>query len=146
MTKTRSIAKQPAGVFIIELMDERGLTNKKISELMGTTETKVSRLLTGKRGLDLNWLHLFAKALGVHISELFIPPGPKADRVPDEKEVMAILRRISGLSGRGIELAFVAVTNFLAANPPTKPSEAYVGDQSEHANHPRESSSSRTRS
>jgi len=129
MVKARSTDKQPEGVFIIERMEKESLNNKLIAEKMETSDVNVSRLLTGKRGLDLGWLQAFADALNVHVSELFLPPDRDLSRVADDAEILALLRRIGGLDDRGVELAFTVISNHLSVSRPPKPSSASVDDQ-----------------
>lgn len=124
MGKKQSTSAEIEGVFIKELMDERRLKNKDIAELMGTSDVNVSRLLSGERGLSLDWLLQFAKALNVHISELFLPPqSPSFKKASGEKEVKKLLRQIDGLPEDALEPLWGLVTFYLPKG----------GAQSEHS-------------
>lgn len=57
---------------IVGLLNKRGLTQKKFAELVGVTPMAVSRWLSCD--VRLSTLHKIADALGVHITELFLPP------------------------------------------------------------------------
>ncbi|MXN51877.1 hypothetical protein GR158_12165 [Shinella sp. AETb1-6] len=142
MVKTRATDKQPDGVFIIERMETEGLNNKLIAEKMDTSDVNVSRLLTGKRGLDLGWLQAFAAALNVHVSELFLHPQRDMGRKASDEEILALLRRVPGLDDRGVELAFTVISNHLSVSRSPKPSSSSVDDQSGTPSPRRGSSSS----
>ena len=53
------------------LMIEKGITNKKLSGIIGMTPEHVSMLTNEKSNPQLSTLMLLAKGLSVHISELF---------------------------------------------------------------------------
>ena len=146
MVKTRPTDKQPDGVFIIERMEKARLNNKLIAEKMETSDVNVSRLLTGKRGLDLDWLRAFAAALNVHVSELFLPPERDLGRVADDDEILALLRRIGGLDDRGVELAFTVISNHLSVSRSPRPSSSPADDRPDTSTPRRGSASSRPRS
>ncbi|KNY13116.1 hypothetical protein AKG11_31085 [Shinella sp. SUS2] len=108
-TKTTS---EPKGIFIKELMEARGLRNKDIAEAIGTSDVNVSRLLSGQRGIDLDWLHAFARALDVPLWELFQPPG-RNGKVSGEVEVKALLKRIDGLPEEAINHVWRLIAGYV---------------------------------
>jgi plasmid maintenance system antidote protein VapI len=108
-TKT---ASEPRGIFIKELMEAKGLKNKDVAEAIGTSDVNVSRLLSGQRGLDLEWLHAFARALDVQTWQLFQPPTDHA-KVSGEKEVKAILRRIDGLPDDAVNPVWRLISGYI---------------------------------
>lgn len=133
-------------IFIKQLMKARGIKSKDIAETIGTTEATISRKLNGKRGLELVWLQAFAKALGLHVSDLFVPPRNPDPDISGDDQILAALHRIKGLNDRGIELAFTVITNHLSANPPPTPSSSGAGDQSDTSTPHHGSAASRAKS
>lgn len=57
------------------LMEQQGLTQKKLSQLSGITEPSVSRYLKGEREARLDVILNFAKALGVTTEYLLNEDG-----------------------------------------------------------------------
>ncbi|TAA54048.1 helix-turn-helix domain-containing protein [Shinella sp. JR1-6] len=112
MANTKT-ASEPKGIFIRELMEARGLKNKDVAEAIGTSDVNVSRLLSGQRGLDLDWLHAFARALDVPIWELFQPPG-RNGKVSGEAEVKALLRRIEGLPDEAVSHVWRLIDGYVS--------------------------------
>jgi transcriptional regulator with XRE-family HTH domain len=111
MANTKTIS-EPKGIYIRELMEERGLKNKDIAEAMGTSDVNVSRLLSGQRGLDLEWLHAFARALDVPTWKLFqVPTDHK--KASGESEVKALLRRIDGLPEEAINPLWRLISGYI---------------------------------
>ncbi|WP_342242663.1 helix-turn-helix domain-containing protein [Ensifer sp. OTU672] len=111
MANTKTVS-EPKGIFIKQLMEAKGLKNKDVAEAMGTSDVNVSRLLSGQRGLDLDWLHAFARALEVPIWELFQPPG-RNGKISGEPEVKAHLRRIEGLPEEAVNHVWRLISGYL---------------------------------
>lgn len=112
-------------------MDERGLKNKDVAELMETSDVNVSRLLSGQRGIDIEWLHAFAKALNVHVSELFLPPS-RDKKVSGESDVKALLRQIEGLPEDAVNPIWRLVVGYI--EDAARSEQNRLHDQSEPAN------------
>jgi transcriptional regulator with XRE-family HTH domain len=108
-TKTTSELK---GVYIKDLMEAKGLKNKDVAEAMGTSDVNVSRLLSGQRGLDLDWLNSFARALEVPLWKLFQPPTDHK-KASGEAEVKAVLRTIDGLPEEAINPVWRLISGYI---------------------------------
>lgn len=111
MANTKT-ASEPKGIFIRELMEAKGLKNKDVAEAIGTSDVNVSRLLSGQRGLDLDWLNAFARALEVPVWELFQPPG-RNGKVSGEAEVKALLKKIDGLPEEAISHVWRLIAGYV---------------------------------
>jgi transcriptional regulator with XRE-family HTH domain len=105
-------ATEPKGVFIKQLMEARGLKNKDVAEVMETSDVNVSRLLSGQRGLDLDWLTAFARALDVPLWELFQPPS-LTGKVSGEAAVKAHLKKIDGLPDDAINPVWRLISGYI---------------------------------
>ncbi|MEE8226919.1 MAG: helix-turn-helix transcriptional regulator, partial [Kiloniellales bacterium] len=57
---------------IRELRKARGLTLKRMAELLGTSNQQISHLEKGRRRLTLEWMERIAEALECHPSDLLI--------------------------------------------------------------------------
>lgn len=88
------------------------MKNKDVAEKMGTSDVNVSRLLSGQRGLDLEWLHAFSRALEVPIWELFQPPGYNG-KASGEAEVKALLRRVEGLPDEAVSHVWRLISGYV---------------------------------
>lgn len=51
--------------FIKDYRIKKNLTQERLAELIGTSKVQISRLETGERRLNMDWLEKIAKALGV---------------------------------------------------------------------------------
>jgi transcriptional regulator with XRE-family HTH domain len=111
MANTKTVSK-PQGIFIEQLMEQKGLKNKDIAERMETTDATISRLLNGQRGLDLDWLHAFAKALDVPVARLFQEPGAST-KAKTEPEVKALLKRIDGLPADALNPVWRLISGYI---------------------------------
>lgn len=111
MANMKTISR-PQGIFIEELMEQRGLKKKDLAELMETSDANVSRLLSGQRGMDLDWLHAFAKALDVPVARLFQQPGATA-KAKTEAEVKALLKRIDGLPADALNPVWRLISGYI---------------------------------
>ncbi len=67
-------AKDGVARRIAEIRDGRGLTQDAVSAKYGTTLTNYQRFEDGTRDIKLTTLFRIAAALGVPVSELFVPP------------------------------------------------------------------------
>ena len=55
-----------------EVLKEKGTTSKELSELLGISETSISRIINGTQTPKLETLLKIATALNVDIRELFV--------------------------------------------------------------------------
>ena len=93
---------------IRELRKARGLTLKRMAELVGTSNQQISHLEKGRRRLTLEWMERIAEALECHPSDLLIG----GSRLRSDKE-RAMIELFRGLSEEQQE-AFLKVTAALA--------------------------------
>ncbi len=78
---------------ISELRKARGLTLKRLAELVGTSNQQISHLEKGRRRLTLDWMERIAKALECHPADLLIG----GTQLRNEKE-HAMIELFRGLS------------------------------------------------
>ena len=93
---------------IRELRKARGLTLKRMAELVGTSNQQISHLEKGRRRLTLEWMERIAEALECHPSDLLIG----SSHLRNEKE-RAMIELFRGLSEEQQE-AFLKATAALA--------------------------------
>jgi transcriptional regulator with XRE-family HTH domain len=66
-----------------QLRTERGLTQEKLGELIGTTGATVQRLESGNRQLTEVWIKRLCKALKIEVADIFGPVD--LDKAPSRK-------------------------------------------------------------
>ncbi len=93
---------------IRELRKARGLTLKRMAELLGTSNQQISHLEKGRRRLTLDWMERIAEALECHPSDLLIG----GSHLRNERE-RAMIELFRGLSEEQQE-AFLKATAALA--------------------------------
>jgi transcriptional regulator with XRE-family HTH domain len=93
---------------IRELRTARGLTLKRLAELVGTSNQQISHLEKGRRRLTLDWMERIAGALECHPSDLLVG----GTQLRNEKE-RAMIELFRGLSDEQQE-AFLKATAALA--------------------------------
>ncbi len=93
---------------IRELRKARGLTLKRMAELLGTSNQQISHLEKGRRRLTLEWMERIAEPLECHPSDLLIG----GSRLRNDKE-RAMIELFRGLSEEQQE-AFLKATAALA--------------------------------
>jgi Plasmid maintenance system antidote protein len=139
MAKAKS-DKKPTGIFIEELMEIKRLKKKDLAERMETTDATVSRLLTGERGLDLDWFHRIAKALEVPLWQLFQPPTPENPKSPEAALRSALLAY--GVDQEELPQVFKAIKGFVSDVGDEQSQSGRPHDQSEPASRPHASTPS----
>ena len=77
---------------IRKIMNDKGLTQSAIATMLGTTESKISKILNGSAKLTLDHLSDFASCLSV--TEIYILTYPKTyvEKDKEEEPVEAILQ------------------------------------------------------
>jgi transcriptional regulator with XRE-family HTH domain len=130
-------------VFIRERMKKPRVTAKELAEKMETSEAQVSRLLSGKRKMSLEWLYAFSQALDVPIAALFHAPDDPDLKIPKD-QIWPTLLRMDGATERSAELAYLALTGTVAPTAPIQ-TQLDAGDQSEPSTPRREPAPSRPR-
>jgi transcriptional regulator with XRE-family HTH domain len=123
---------------ILKLRNERGLSQQKLADLVGTSGPQINRLEKGERRLSQDWMVKLAKALGVAPADLIsdgkVKATPSAAKSPAVKmAVDAFAACISVANdlkakkkipqGKAIPLAAKALNyfadDFSAGKPPT---------------------------
>lgn len=103
-------------IYIREWIDHLELDQKDLAEPMGTSDSQISRLLTGKRKLSLEWMASFARALNVQVSDLFKPPVTADGRTQNDDEIRTLLKAIKGLEDKDITMLLSIIKNAIQAN------------------------------
>ncbi len=85
---------------ILEIRQQRKLSAEKLADIVGTTQSTIHRLETGKRQLTHEWMEKIGKALNVSPSELL----PTANKVQGYKNEVALTTGTTILT-EGIEKA-----------------------------------------
>ncbi|MFF2448695.1 helix-turn-helix domain-containing protein [Neobacillus sp. NPDC058068] len=67
--------KNNLGLMLMELLKERSLSMRKLSELSEIDTATISKIINGKRKASPEYLQKFAECLGVPITDLFIAAG-----------------------------------------------------------------------
>ena len=93
---------------ISELRKAKGLTIKRLAELVGTSNQQISHLEKGHRRLTLEWMERIAEALECHPSDLL----SGGTRLENDRE-RAMVELFRGLSDEQQE-AFLQATAALA--------------------------------
>ncbi|MFJ7726612.1 helix-turn-helix domain-containing protein [Neobacillus sp. NPDC097160] len=72
------------GLFLKELLKERSLSMRKLSELTNIDKATISRIISGKRKATPDHLQKMAACLGVPIADLFTAAGYTVDQSQEE--------------------------------------------------------------
>jgi len=112
---------------IRELRKERGLTLKRLADLVGTSNQQISHLEKGRRRLTVEWMERIATALECHPSELLV--GGASVRNDRERAMIELFR---GLSEEQQE-AFLTATAALAKPVGNANKDATSGEQTGQA-------------
>ena len=78
---------------------EKGLSTTQLGKLVGTSHATISRLETGEMQLTQQWAERIAKALGIHLAEVF------GDIVPAQPAGLPVLGEVAAGVWREAELA-----------------------------------------
>lgn len=125
-------------LYLKEWREQKGWTQQELADRMETTKATVSRVENGMRDWSKGYLEAMAFSLGCQVPDLFRHPNEMTcSPIKGEKEILDTLQRIDGLSQRGIELAFLAITTALETTQ-KKSSGPAVDDQLQPANPHRE--------
>ena len=77
---------------IKEICSERGISRKELAEKMGVDESNISRLLTGKRGLNINTLAKIAQILNLRPIDLYTWPDRYVKEEIQQEDVEAVIQ------------------------------------------------------
>lgn len=101
--KDSKLSKTDIGARVRALRDERGLTQAKLADALGLTQSNVSAMERGDRGLTIHQAVKLARILHVTVDELLTGarPGPATNgRRRDDRRVLRRLEKIETLSKR----------------------------------------------
>ena len=131
-------------IYIREWIEHLGLDQKDLAEPMGTSDSQISRLLTGRRKLSLEWMAIFASALNIQVSDLFKPPSAATAQARRDDEIRDLLKSIDGLEDKDVMMLLSIIKNAVRANSVER-EHSQLRDQSESATLPRAMKPSRQR-
>jgi transcriptional regulator with XRE-family HTH domain len=77
---------------IKEIRKLRKMTQQELADKVGISQAHIARLEKNERGLDIDVLPLFAKALDVEPWEL-LPKEMQPDITPEEAEILRAIRK-----------------------------------------------------
>ncbi|MES0218028.1 helix-turn-helix domain-containing protein [Mesorhizobium sp. C280B] len=146
-----SMAANPANqaqttYFFREWRKHRGLTQEELADKVGLRAPSISQLENGKQGFTDSTLAAIAKALDCRPGDLLLWGPDKVEPltapIRDDQEILAVLKRIEGLSARDIDVAFAVISNALNVNKAGS-EQAGADGRSQFASPRRESSPSR---
>lgn len=78
---------------IRELRKARKLTQQQLAEKVGISYTHLGRIENGERGLDMEYIPAFAKALGVKPYEILPKEWQPEEISPEEREILRMIRK-----------------------------------------------------
>lgn len=82
--------------FLREIRTQRGLTQEKLAELVGTSHPTVQRHENSKRRLTHEWIAKYSQALQCHPSDITEGPGTMmAAGTEQEKNLLKLLRMMN---------------------------------------------------
>ena len=78
---------------IREFRIKKNITQQELARLVGLDYTHIGRIETGKRTLDIEYLEVFAKALGVKPYELLPKEWQPQEITDEEREILELFRK-----------------------------------------------------
>lgn len=78
---------------IRELRKARKLTQQQLAEKVGISYTHLGRIENGERGLDMEYIPAFAKALDVKPYEILPKEWQPEEITPGEREILRMIRK-----------------------------------------------------
>ena len=95
---------------LFDIREKKGLTQKDVAELIGTTANQISRLETGTRKLAPEWLERLSVALKCTKAEL-LGEEPEAGLNPEEQKLLEDFRALSPDKKENVRLILTALLN-----------------------------------
>ncbi len=117
--KNQIVSKQAVGQRLRAIRMAQGMSQTKLAELLGITQSNVSGLERGVRSLTIHQVAKLATALGVSTDELLLgtsPNGSKRDHQIQDQRFVRRLRKIGVLSRRQKDALLLTIDNFLKAS------------------------------
>lgn len=118
--KTQFVSKQAIGQRLRAIRLAQGLSQEKLADLLGITQSNVSGLERGVRSLTIHQVAKLAAALGVSTDELLLGTSSNgrkqaAQQLGDQRFIRR-LREIDVLSRRQKEALLLTIDTFLKAS------------------------------
>lgn len=85
-----------------ELIDKRGLTQRAVAERINTTETTISRYVSGDRTPNIETAVELASVLGVTLDVLVGADLPAASRTPPDVNILVACYEKASISDRQV--------------------------------------------
>ena len=85
-----------------ELIDKRGLTQRAVAERINTTETTISRYVSGDRTPNIETAVELASVLGVTLDVLVGANLPAASRTPPDVNILVACYEKASIAGRQV--------------------------------------------
>ena len=85
-----------------ELIDKRGLTHRTVSERINTTETTISRYVSGDRTPNIETAVELASVLGVTLDVLVGADLPSASRTPPDVNILVACYEKASIADRQV--------------------------------------------
>jgi transcriptional regulator with XRE-family HTH domain len=117
--KTLIISKKEVGQRLRAIRLAQDMSQVKLAELLGITQSNVSGLERGVRSLTIHQVAKLAKALGVTTDELLLgvaSNGQKSEAQIQDRRFLRRLKRIDAMSRRQKDALLVTIDNFLKAS------------------------------
>jgi transcriptional regulator with XRE-family HTH domain len=117
--RTQLVSKQAVGQRLRAIRLAQGMSQEKLAELLGITQSNVSGLERGVRSLTIHQVAKLASALGVSTDELLLgatPNGRKREHQVQDRRFVRRLRDIDVLSRRQKDALLLTIDTFLKAS------------------------------
>jgi transcriptional regulator with XRE-family HTH domain len=85
-----------------ELIDKRGLTQRAVAERINTTETTISRYVSGDRTPNIETAVELASVLGVTLDVLVGADLPAAGRTPPDVNILVVCYEKASIADRQV--------------------------------------------
>lgn len=85
-----------------ELIDKRGLTQRAVAERINTTETTISRYVSGDRTPNIETAVELASVLGVTLDVLVGADLPAASRTPPDVNILVACYEMASIADRQV--------------------------------------------
>ena len=117
--RTQIVSKQAVGQRLRAIRVAQGMSQTRLAELLGITQSNVSGLGRGVRSLTIHQVAKLATVLGVSTDEVLLgksPNGSKRDHQIQDRRFVRRLREIDVLSRRQKDALLLTIDTFLKAS------------------------------
>jgi transcriptional regulator with XRE-family HTH domain len=118
-SKNQLVSKQAVGERLRAIRIAQAMSQEKLAEMLGITQSNVSGLERGVRSLTIHQVAKLAAAMGVSTDELLLgksPNGIKGNHQIQDRRFVRRLREIGVLSRRQKEALLLTIDSFLKAS------------------------------